>query len=129
MRGKLWFLGGMAAGFVLGARAGRDRYDELVKATRKFRESPTVQEAAGVVREQTAKLYEGGKSKVTQKVANSRLAETRFGKRRTGASDTGAGAAGTGAETVDTDADAAGTVSNDAGTAGTDPGTVGTGTT
>ena len=31
MRGKLMFLGGLAAGFVIGARAGREKYEELVK--------------------------------------------------------------------------------------------------
>src|SRR5688572_4130752 len=49
MRGKLLFLGGLAAGFVLGARAGREKYEELRATALKIKESPTVQEAAGVV--------------------------------------------------------------------------------
>ena len=44
MRGKLLFLGGLAAGFVLGARAGREKYEQLVQAARKVKENPTVQE-------------------------------------------------------------------------------------
>ena len=47
--GKLMFLAGLGAGFVLGTRAGREKYDELVQAARKVRENPTVQEAAAVV--------------------------------------------------------------------------------
>ncbi len=47
MRGKLLFLGGLAAGFVLGARAGREKYEEIVSTARKVKEHPTVQEAPG----------------------------------------------------------------------------------
>ncbi len=57
MRGKLMFLGGLAAGFVIGARAGREKYEELVRTAKKVKESPTVQEAAGVVQEQANRLY------------------------------------------------------------------------
>src|SRR5688500_1472257 len=78
---KMWFLGGLAVGFVLGARAGREKYEELVQAARKVRESPTVQEAAGVVQEQATRLYTEGKEKVADKLANSRLADTTVGQR------------------------------------------------
>jgi len=76
MRGKLWFLGGAAVGFVLGARAGRERYEQLVAASRKLKDHPTVQEAAGVVQEQATRLYSEGKEK-----ASKRLSHTRFGER------------------------------------------------
>src|SRR5512142_514386 len=92
MRGKLWFLGGMAAGFVLGARAGREKYEELVRTARKIKDSPTVQEAAGVVQEQATRVYSEGKSRVTDKLANSRFAETKFGERLLSSADTDAGA-------------------------------------
>jgi hypothetical protein len=71
MRGKLMFLGGLAAGFVLGSRAGRQAYDELVQTAKKVKESPTVQEAAGVVQAQATKVYEQGKDKL----ANSKLGD------------------------------------------------------
>ena len=48
MRGKLMFLGGLAAGFVLGSRAGRQAYDDLGSPARTVKASPPVQEAAGV---------------------------------------------------------------------------------
>jgi hypothetical protein len=92
MRGKLMFLGGLAAGFVIGARAGREKYEELVRTAKKVKESPTVQEAAGVVQEQANRLYNEGKGKVTDKLANSRFAETNLGQRVLSATDTTAGA-------------------------------------
>jgi hypothetical protein len=84
MRGKLLFLGGLAAGFVLGSRAGREAYDELVRTAKKVKESPSVQEAAGVVQAQAAKVYEQSKATVTDKLGN-----TRFGDRlRSSTTDT-----------------------------------------
>ena len=92
MRGKLLFFGGLAAGFVLGARAGREKYEELKTTAMKIKESPTVQEAAGVVQEQATRLYSEGKTKVTDKLANSRFAETDLGQRLLTSPETEAGA-------------------------------------
>ena len=83
MRGKLWFLGGLAAGFVLGARAGREKYEEIVATARKVREHPTVQEARGVVQEQASKLASTGK----EKLSHSKLAETKVGQTLLGSSE------------------------------------------
>lgn len=77
MRGKLWFLGGLATGFVLGTRAGREKYDEIVHTAQKIKESPTIQEATGVVQVQATRLYSESKDKL----ANSRLADTKIGER------------------------------------------------
>jgi hypothetical protein len=41
---------GIAVGYVLGTRAGRERYDQLVRAYRTLVDHPMVQGAAGVVR-------------------------------------------------------------------------------
>src|SRR5438876_9288031 len=76
MRGKLMFLGGLAAGFVLGSRAGRQAYEELVQTAKKVKESPTVQEAAGVVQAQATKVYEQSKATVQDKLGNTRLGDT-----------------------------------------------------
>jgi hypothetical protein len=78
MRGKLWFIGGLAAGFVLGARAGREKYEELVLNARKVWDHPTVQEAAGVAQAQANRLYSEGKD---------RLAHTRVGEKLAGEPD------------------------------------------
>ncbi len=71
MRGKLLFIGGLAAGFVLGTRAGREKYEELRLQARKVLDHPTVQEAAGVAQAQANRLYSEGKDKL----ANSKLGE------------------------------------------------------
>lgn len=65
MRGKVWFLGGLAAGFVLGARAGREKYEQIVEQARKVMDHPTVQEAAGVAQQQAKTLYTEGKDKLS----------------------------------------------------------------
>ena len=41
-----------AAGYVLGARAGRDRYDQIVRVARRVVGSQTVQATAGVLQAQ-----------------------------------------------------------------------------
>ncbi|MEH1102115.1 hypothetical protein [Micromonospora sp. CPCC 205561] len=73
MRGKMMFLGGLAAGFVLGARAGREKYEELVIRGRKVLDHPTVQEAAGVAQAQATRLYSEGKDKLGQSKLGEKL--------------------------------------------------------
>jgi hypothetical protein len=41
---------GAAVGYVLGARAGRERYDQIARAYRTLIDHPAVQGAAGIVR-------------------------------------------------------------------------------
>ncbi len=43
MRGKLVLLIGIGIGYVLGARAGRERYEEIKRAVRGFWNDPRVQ--------------------------------------------------------------------------------------
>jgi hypothetical protein len=75
MRGKLWFLGGAAVGFVIGARAGRERYDQLVRTARRWWDHPTTQEAAGVVQEQATKIYSRGKEAVSGTLGHPKFGE------------------------------------------------------
>jgi hypothetical protein len=42
---KLTFLAGVALGYVLGTRAGRERYEQLRKAARDLSQTPAVQSA------------------------------------------------------------------------------------
>ena len=49
MRHRATFLAGLAVGLVAGARAGRERYDQLMKATQKVVESPAVRKATRTV--------------------------------------------------------------------------------
>ena len=65
---KLIFITGVGIGYVLGTRAGREKFDQMVAQGRKFWESPTVQEAAGVVQAQARTLYDDGKQAVSEQV-------------------------------------------------------------
>jgi hypothetical protein len=42
---KLSFLSGLAIGYVLGARAGRERYEQIRKSARDLSQTPAVQKA------------------------------------------------------------------------------------
>ncbi|MGH3516264.1 MAG: hypothetical protein ACRDQ7_02350 [Haloechinothrix sp.] len=44
------FLLGAAVGYVLGSRAGRSRYEQIVRTYRKVVDHPAVQGAAGIAR-------------------------------------------------------------------------------
>jgi hypothetical protein len=61
MRGKLMFGAGLGIGYLLGTRAGRERYKQISDSARRFWETDTVQEAASTVQEQAGRLYDGGK--------------------------------------------------------------------
>jgi hypothetical protein len=63
MRYKAMFLAGVAAGYVLGARAGRERYDQLVKVTKQVAGHPAVQKAAGTVQAKTSDLAKSAAAK------------------------------------------------------------------
>ena len=51
MRGKLVLLLGVGIGYVLGARAGRERYDEMKRAVSKLWNDPRVQQQVQNVEE------------------------------------------------------------------------------
>ncbi|MFJ4780572.1 YtxH domain-containing protein [Streptomyces sp. NPDC088762] len=46
MRYKVTFVVGLALGYVLGTRAGRERYEELKKSARQLAQNPAVRNAA-----------------------------------------------------------------------------------
>jgi len=51
MRGKILFVVGLGVGYVLGTRAGREKYDELVARVQKVWNDPRVQKQASNVGE------------------------------------------------------------------------------
>ena len=59
MRYRATFIAGFAVGFIVGARAGRERYDQIVKYSKQVVEHPAVQKATSTV---TAKATELGKT-------------------------------------------------------------------
>ena len=76
MRGKLMFITGLAAGFVLGSRAGREKYEEIAANAKKVWEHPSVQEAAGVAQAQANKLYSESKDKLSSSKLGEKLSTT-----------------------------------------------------
>src|SRR5438876_7914887 len=74
MRYRWVFIIGVGVGFVLGARAGRERYEQLAKLTRKAKDSPAVQQAAGAVQAQAAGLVKTTKGKLADRMP--KLTET-----------------------------------------------------
>jgi hypothetical protein len=75
---RIAFLGGAAAGFVLGTRAGRERYEQMKKLVRSCAENPAVQQAAGAVQAQATGLLTSARGKVTDSLHQQmpRMAET-----------------------------------------------------
>jgi hypothetical protein len=63
-RYRITFITGLAVGFVIGARAGRERYEQLKRATRRVADSPAAQQAAGAVQAQAANLAKATRQKV-----------------------------------------------------------------
>ena len=51
---RVSFVGGLVIGYVLGAQAGRERYDQLRQLARKAAESPAMQQTAGALQAQAA---------------------------------------------------------------------------
>ena len=68
MKYRFVFLAGAAIGYVLGTRAGQERYEQIKRLFRRFAESPTVQETAGVLRAQAGELAGTARQKVGEKV-------------------------------------------------------------
>jgi hypothetical protein len=58
------FIGGIAVGYVLGTRAGRERYEQLKRLARTAAESPAVQQAAGALQAQASGALKGATGKV-----------------------------------------------------------------
>jgi hypothetical protein len=52
---------GVAIGYVLGSRAGRERYEQIKRWTAAIVDHPAVQSAAGVVRGKVSEVIPGGK--------------------------------------------------------------------
>jgi hypothetical protein len=69
MYGKLAVAAGFAAGYVLGSKAGRQRYEEIVAQARKVAGNETVQSTAGVLQAKGSELVDKAKqSDIASKV-------------------------------------------------------------
>jgi hypothetical protein len=65
---RISFLTGLVTGFVLGTRAGRERYDQMVKAAKTVAEHPAVQQAAAAVQAQAVGLATTAGNKISDEV-------------------------------------------------------------
>lgn len=72
MRYRLTFIAGVALGYVLGTRAGRERYEQLKKSAQRLAENPAVRNAAESAahggRDFAGKAYHSVSDKVGDKV-------------------------------------------------------------
>lgn len=55
----LGFLAGVATGYVLGARAGRERYDQILRSYRRVADHPTVRNTVGTARAKATEAVTG----------------------------------------------------------------------
>jgi len=62
---KLTFLVGFGAGYLLGTRDGRARYEQILRSVREVKDNPAVQETAGVVQAQAMDLIAKAQEKVS----------------------------------------------------------------
>jgi hypothetical protein len=72
MRYRFVFFTGLGIGFVLGARAGRERYEQLRRLARKIADSPAVQQAAGALQAQAAGYAKKAGGKVADRAGAAR---------------------------------------------------------
>jgi hypothetical protein len=72
MRYRLTFIAGLALGYVIGTRAGRERYEQLKQSARQFAQNPAVRNtaecAAQSSRDLAGKAYHAVSDKVGEKV-------------------------------------------------------------
>lgn len=75
MRYRLTFVAGLALGYVLGTRAGRERYEQLKKSARRIAQNPAVRNTAETAalqgREVAGKAYHVVSGKVGDHVPDS----------------------------------------------------------
>ena len=58
------FVAGAAVGYVLGAKAGRERYEQIMRTYRAIADHPMVQGAAGIARAKISETTGLGKTRV-----------------------------------------------------------------
>jgi hypothetical protein len=68
MRYKATFLVGFASGYTLGAKAGRERYEQIRRTIRGLSENPAVQSAAGVLQAQASNLVGSARDRLIDKL-------------------------------------------------------------
>jgi len=80
---KFSFVVGLGVGYVLGSRAGRQRYEQLARSWRQIRENPAVQEAAGLVQARAENAVGAVKSRIGSETSDP-LVSAGYNGRRNG---------------------------------------------
>ena len=104
MRGKILLVVGLATGYVLGAKAGRGRYEDIKRATDKFWGDPRVQRqvknvegrAVDFAKEKASGVIDflgDGAKRVVSRSGNSSTGKSSSGKTRAGTSSSARSAA------------------------------------
>ncbi|MGW1804302.1 YtxH domain-containing protein [Streptomyces sp. NPDC002078] len=75
MRYRLTFVAGLALGYVLGTRAGRERYEQLKKSARRIAQNPAVRNTAETAAQQ-GRQYAGKAFHTVSDKVGDRVPET-----------------------------------------------------
>ncbi|NEY35566.1 YtxH domain-containing protein [Streptomyces sp. PRKS01-65] len=70
MRYRLTFVVGLAVGYVLGTRAGRERYEQLKKSARRVSQNPAVRNTAETAAQQGRQFADKAYHAVSDKVGD-----------------------------------------------------------
>ncbi|GAB7108197.1 YtxH domain-containing protein [Streptomyces phaeofaciens JCM 4814] len=81
MRYRLTFVVGLAVGYVLGTRAGRERYEQLKKSARQVAQNPAVRNTAETAAQQSRQFAGRAYHVVSDKVGD-RMPESVAGRVR-----------------------------------------------
>ncbi len=99
MRYRLTFITGAAVGYVLGARAGRERYEQLRKTARGIAQNPavrnTVESAGQNGRAFAVKAADSMASRVGERLPDSVSSKVRSLRQRAGGGEDGWGSSNT----------------------------------
>ena len=68
MRYKATFLVGFGVGYTLGAKAGRERYEQIRRVTRGLSENPGVQSAAGLLQAKATNFAGTARDRIIDKL-------------------------------------------------------------
>lgn len=66
MKARMMFMAGAAIGYVLGTKAGRERYEQIKRLSQQVQDNPNVQEAAGKLRAKGEEVAGAARGKAGQ---------------------------------------------------------------
>lgn len=101
MKGKFLFVVGLGVGYVLGTRAGRERYEQIRQAAEDLWNQPKVQEGVGTVKEfamsrvgDVSDAVLDGAKKLVKQVSGMQASTTRSTSPSSGATSSGSSSSG-----------------------------------